>query len=431
MIITREELNPCTIRLSITVDPEQVREGFEKAYRQLSKGVRVPGFRPGQAPKAIVEPMIPKDQLYDAAADIIVRRSFKEAIDSEALEPHPNSRPSVDLKALEEESGRCEFDVKVPLAPKVELAEYRGLSAQKPKVEVTEEDIDAQIEELRKSRSTREAVTDRGVEEGDVAVLNVRIDGEEGEGRNFMTVAGKTFPELDAALLGMRVEEVKSVELPFPANFQEKDWAGKTLKAVVTVRSLSAVQLPELDDTFAQSMRTGSVDELRQRVREVLTHARTSMSNEYVNHQLIENLVQKSTIHVPDTMWEDVANNKIRQVIEEQREKGKTLDQYAAEQGMTVDEFRASQEREAKMYIVRAVAVQEIYLREKMELTPADLNAELYEMAREYQLPPEEMFNLLKKNKATSELRFRAMDRKVLDFLRENANLVEFDPAQA
>lgn len=431
MNISREELNPCTVRLSITVDPEQVREGFQKAYRQLAKGVRVPGFRPGQAPKAIVEEKIPKDQLNEVAADIIVRRSFKEAIEAEALEPHPNSRPSIDLKALEEETGRCEFDVKVPLPPKVELAEYRGLYAKKPKVEVSEENVEAQVEDLRKSRSTRVAVTDRGVEEGDVAVLNVRIDGEEGEGRNFMTVAGKTFPELDAAILGMRVEEVKSVELPFPQNFQEKDWAGKTLKAIVTVRGLNAVKLPDLDDSFAQSMRTGSVDELRERVREVLTHARTAMANEFVNHQLIENLVQASTIHVPDTMWEDVAAKKIRQVIEEQREKGKTLDQYAAEQGMTVDEFRASQEREAKMYIVRAVAVQEIYIREKMRLTRADLNAELYEMAREYQLPPEEMFNLLKKNKATNELQFRAMDRKVLDFLRENANLEEFDPAQA
>ncbi len=421
MQVTREDLNPCTVKLTVVCGEDQVKEGFDKAYKQFAKKIRIPGFRPGHAPKHMVAQSVAREDLLEAAADNIVRAAFRSALKENDLEPA--SQPSVELTALEEEPAKCEFSAKVPLPPVVELAEYKGLKAEKPPMEVTDEEIEHQVEELRKRRSTQEKITDRGVQEGDVVVVNIKIDGESGEGRTFMSMAGQTFPQLDNALMGMKAEEVKVVDLTFPSNFQEQDWAGKSDKCQVTVRSLSSVKMPELDDSFAQSLNADNVDALRTRMRELLTGAKEQMSVEFINEQLLDSLIKGSTIHVPDTMWEQVANRRLYELAVEQQEKGKTMEAYAKEQGMTLPELEEKWRDEAKMHVTRAVAIQEIFKQEKMQLANADLNMQLFSMASEYQVKPEEMLEILKKNNALDEVHFRAVFHKVANFLRDNAVL--------
>ncbi len=421
MQVTREDLNPCTVQLTVVCEEATVRTGFERAYKDLAKRVRVPGFRPGHAPKQVVQQMVSKEEAYDRAANHIMNSAFKSALQSESIEPHGES--SVELKMLDEDSAKCEFVVKVPLKPQIELGDYKGLKAKRPLVKVEDSEIDRQIDELRGQKSTRVAITDRGVQEGDVAVVNVKVEGEEGEGRNFMTIAGQTFSELDGALMSMKVEELKSIELTFPANFQEKDWAGKTLKCQVTLRSLSAVKLPDLDQEFASAYKSGSVDELRTRIGDAIKNAKDAMSNEFVSEQLIEALLDQCTVHIPDPMWESVASRRIGELVEEQRKKGKSLEQYAADQGMTTDEMVQAWKHEAQVFVKRAVLIQEIFTREKMKLSNTDLNNELISMAAEFGIEPDALLSQLKKNGAMEELQFRAVNRKVTDLLREHANL--------
>jgi trigger factor len=426
MEITREELNPCTIQLKVTVEKDHVRAGFEKAFKRLTKNIKVPGFRPGHVPKKMLEGMVPNESLYEAAADLIVRDAFKQALEQEKLSPH--SQPSVEITALNHEEELCEFSAKIPLAPKVELSDYKGLSATQPPLEVTDEEVDYQIDELRRHKSERRQVSDRGIQEGDVAVVNVKVEGEEGDGRNFMTIAGKTFPQLDQALMGMKADEIKSLDLTFPETFQEKDWAGKPYKAQVSVRSISAVELPELDDEFAQSLDTQNVDELKSRMTEAIKAAKATMAQDYVNEQLLEAILQKSTIHVPDTMWEQVASRRLNDLAAEQAQKGKNMEDYAKENGMSIQELVDAWQAEAKLHVQRAVVVQEIFEREKLQLTNNDLNNELVSMAREYNTDPKELLTALQKQNALQELQFRAVFRKVTDFIRENATITESAP---
>jgi trigger factor len=423
MQITREELNPCTVKLSVVCDEKEVVEGFERAYKQIAKRVRVPGFRPGMAPKSIIEGMIQPEELYDAAADNIVRSVYKAAIQQEDLKPH--SRPAIDLTTLDKDTSKCEFTIKVPLEPQVELGDYKGLVAKRPPTPVTDEEVEHQIEEMRRRKSTREAVTGRGVQEGDVAVVNIRVDGEEGDGRTFMTVAGQTFPQLDQALMGMEAEQMKSLDLTFPENFQEKDWAGKPLHSQVTLRSLNAVKLPELDDEFAQSYKVESVEDLKERLREQMTDSKLNMIREYVNEQLLEDLLSRSTVHVPDNMWESVAAQRMQDIAREQEERKLSLEEYAAQNGMTVQQLEEAQKNEAKIQVQRAVLVQRVFAAEKMTLTNTELNLELVMMAREFQMDPKALLNVLKKNEQIDELHFRATFRKVLQFLTENAEIAE------
>ncbi|MFI5387018.1 MAG: trigger factor [Fimbriimonadales bacterium] len=421
MTVTREDLNPCTVKLTIVCDQAEVKEGFDKAIKQISKNIRLPGFRPGHAPRAMVEPMIGKQELYGEVADIIIRKLGNKAVEQEQLVADPSQRPLVDLSKLEQEPGECEFTVKVALPPIVDLGDYLGLAVERPSIEVTDDEVQYQLDELRKRRSTREAITDRGTDVGDVAVVNVKVNGEEGDGRTFMTVVGQTFPQLDQVLAGMKVEEMRHADLTFPENFQEKDWAGKSLSCTVTVNSLSAVKLPPLDESFAKSLKTESVEELKARLKDTIIRAKEDMVKEIVNEQLLDKLLERSTVHVPDNMWENLAARRLQETADEQKKQGKSLEQYAKENGMEFDELVENWKEKARTHVKRALLIREVFTKEKMTLGNQELNQELYAMSQEFEMQPEDLHAILKKNNQMEELHFRAIARKVGDFLSEHA----------
>lgn len=425
MTVTREDLNPCTVLLSVACEPAEVKEGFEKAFKQLTKHIRFPGFRPGHAPRAMVEPLVNKEELFNEAADLIVRKTGSKAIEQQELKPDSSQRPMVDFKKLDQEAGECEFSVKVALPPIVEIGDYKELPVERPSIEVTDEEVDYQLDELRKRRSTREAITDRGTAEGDVAVVNVKLDGGTGEGRTFMTVVGQTFPQLDEALLGMRIEEMKHVDLTFPDNFQEKDWAGKSVSCTVTINSLNAVKLPELDESFAKSMKTETVEELKERLRDTIANAKSQMVREIVTEQLLDKLLERSTVHVSDNMWENLANRRLQETAAEQQQQGKSIEDYAKEKGMTLEELTENWREKARIHVRRALLIREVFSRENMTLTQVELQQELFDMAREYEISPDELLAILKKNNQIEELHFRAIARKVGDYLSDNAKTTE------
>ncbi len=421
MQITREDLNPCTVKLAIVCDPLEVQEGYTRAYKQLAKKVKVPGFRPGHAPRHILETLLDRDDLNESAADIIVREAYKDALVAQELKPEPSVRPVVELGALDQAENKCEFTVKVPLPPQVDLGDPKGLPVQMPESAVSDEEIQYQVDELRQRRSTREPVTDRGAQEGDICVVNIKVEGDKEEGRNFMTVAGQTFPQLDQMLSGMRVEEMKSASLTFPENFQEKDWAGKPMQCQVSINSISAVKLPELDEEFAKALKTESVEDLKGRLRSVMEEAKTEAAREMVAEQALDALLERSTVNVPDAMWENIAERRLMETAQELHEAGKSMEDYAKENGMSPDELVEAWKHKAKIHVMRALIIRDLFAKEKMSLANADLSKELMGMASEYEVSPDEMLNLLKKNDAMEELHFRAISRKVTDFLIEHA----------
>ena len=425
MQITREDLNPCTIKLSVVCSPEQVSDAFDRALKAISKEVRLPGFRPGHAPKHMVEKMVSKDELYNQAADELVRRTYEKALKDQNIEPDPGVRPSVELEELDREAKTATYSAKVPLPPKIELSEYKGLPANRPAIEVTDEEVQYQITELRKRQGSREAVLDRNAQEGDYGVVNIKVEGETGEGRTFMVVIGQTFPSLDAALPGMASEEMRSVELEFPDNFSDKALAGTKQKSHITLNSISAVSMPELNDEFSKALNSDSVEELTARMRESIVQAKEQMTRDMVQDQLLESLRGSSKIEVSDNMWEALANQRLSEISQEVRRQGKTIEDYAKENGMTVDELVKAWHEQAKVHVERAMVVREVFAKEKLAITNEELNTELFAMAQEYQMEPMELLEAMRKAGSLQELQFRAISRKVTDFLIENAVITE------
>lgn len=422
MQIESRELNPCTIELKVKCSPEQVKTGYDKAYRRAAKHVKVPGFRPGAAPMAVLKNYVNQEAVKEIAEEFIVKDAFAAAIKEQGLTPQ--GRPVLEWAKVDEKAGEAEFQIKVPLEPKVELASYEGLEAQVPDDQVTEEQVEQQLETLRERRATRKKVEHRGAENGDFAVVNIQPDESEGEGRNFMTMIGQTFPQLDQLLLGMKAEESKRETVTFPENFQEKDWAGKPMSVQVTLRSLSAAELPELDEDFAKDLNAESLAELRERIRQNLAQATERAIQNYIDDQLLRSLLEQSTIHVPDTLWEGVAARREEELARDAQQEGRTLEEAIAESNMTMEELRMRLRKEAEDSVKRAVAIREIFDREGLKVTNEERAVQIQELARENRMTPEAVVDALKRSGNLGEIEFRAMHDKVLALLREKANLV-------
>ena len=421
MQVTREDLNPCTVKLTVVLDPEEVQQGYDTAFRQLTKKIKLPGFRPGKAPKAMLEGVLPAQDWNEAAAEEIVRKAYAKAVEQEGLQVDRTTSPQVSLDSIDHAERKAEFTAKVPLPPKVELGDYKNLPVSQPPTEVTDEEIERQIAELQKGRTSREKVADRGAQDGDVAVLNLKA--EEGDAKSFVSVVGQGFPGLDDAVRGMSVEEMKNVELQFPEDFQVKDWQGQTHTVKVTLNSLSAVSTPALDDAFAQSLQLENLDALKNRLRENIGRAKQQMVRQVLFEGLLEALMERSQVAVSDNMWETLADRRLRETAEEQNRQGKSLETYAQENGMTVENLVEAWKERAKLEVQRALLIQSVYSQEGMQVGNNELNQELVAMAQEYGVEPMEMVQTLQTNNALDELQFRALSRKVSDFLLAHADV--------
>ncbi|MCW5937565.1 MAG: trigger factor [Fimbriimonadaceae bacterium] len=424
MKVTREDLNTCTVLLHVVCSPKQVDEGLGKAARGFAQRIKVPGFRPGTAPRSVIERMVDPNDYLNAAVDEAVRASLQQAIEESDLKP--DQGPAVQVTKFDKDKLELEYTAKIPLPPVVELADYKGLEANRPKVEVTEKEVQRQIDELRQRKGKVEAVTSRGIQEGDNAVVNIRI-GDEDKGRNFVVVAGKTFETLDATIIGMGNEEIKHAKLDFPANFQEKDWAGTSHDAIVTIRSVSAVQAPELDDSFAQSLKADNVEELREKMREGLLSAKQQISQEMVNEQLLDQLVEKSQIQVADNTWEQVGSRRLNEMNAELQRQGRTLEEHAKANDLTVEELVQAQMKEAKLHVLRAVLIERIFRAEEMTISQQDVDRHFLQIASENKVPQEQLRHFAKEYGAQlrEEIVFRAMYKQVIEFLNEHAKITD------
>lgn len=423
MKVTREEINPCTIKLTVVCSPEQVDAGFNKAVKALGKKVRVPGFRPGMAPKAMVEASLNPQALFETAAEEIVKTAYEEAVTGEKLEP--NGYPAVDITKFERDEKSFEFTAKVPLKPIVELADYKGLTAEVPEITVTDEEIDQQVEELRRRGGQKKEVLDRGVQEGDVCVVNIKVDDEDNDGRTFMVVAGQTFPDLDKVLKGLKPEEPKTAKLSFPDSFQNKEWAGEKKSAKVMVKSISAVQMPDLDDAFAKGFQAENVEDLRDKIKEGIERAKKRSLDEILRDNLLDQIIEKSTVVVAENTWEQVVDRRLRELSEQARMNNTTLEAAIKANGLTEEEYLEGLKKEAEVNVRRAVVIDKIFQENNLEVTNEDVGVHLTDIAMENQIPQEKFEEFVRVNGAAlrEEVVFRTMAVKVADLLTKHAQI--------
>jgi len=382
--ITVEHLPQSTVRLDIAADPEEFDAALERAFRRISQQVQVPGFRPGRAPRALVERRVGRELIVAEAQRELMDRLYHEALQQQRLTPV--AEPEVEIYQDEP----LAFRVEVQVYPQVDLDGYRDIRVEPREVEVTEEEIDQVIEGLRRSRAVWQTPDEpRQPRDGDQVIVD--IEAYEGEQpfqeplRQATFVLGESnlFAEIDQAIRSLRPGESAEFDIAFAEEDERvsPELRGKTLHYRVTVHEVKEAELPEVNDEFAQSLGVATLSELRDRVRRDLLREKAQAARAEVLEQAVQRLLEVATAELPPALVERQVAADVERLREQLRQRGSSLDEYLRFQGKTLEEFKEELRPQAEARLRRYLVLEAFAEAEGIAVSEEELVAEIERLA--------------------------------------------------
>lgn len=413
--------------LKITAPAAEVNAGYKKAVQKIADQANIPGFRKGKAPRAIIEMHYGKEAVKQEAFEIVANKAYSEALDQEKL--IPVSDPKVEESTFEEGKD-MELTIKVTLKPEPELGEYKGLHVEKKEVEVTDEQVDAQIKDMM-GRDAKMVVAEEGavIEKGDFAIIDFAgtIDGEPfsgGEGKGYpLEVGSNSFiPGFEDQLVGLSKGDSTDVEVTFPEDYFVKDLAGKEAIFKVNIQDVKRKELPELNDEYVASKTDfKTVEELRANYKERMQKAAEANAKAEYEHELIDLAVANAKFSVPEIMIED----KISQMVEEMKmsleSRKMSLDMYMQYTGLDMAKIRENQRPVAEENVKTDLVLDAIAKAEDIQVDMADVDAEIAAISAQHGASPEEVKKIIKGNGTMGLLLANILRRKAAHVVIDSA----------
>ena len=413
--------------LKITAPAAEVNAGYKKAVQKIADQANIPGFRKGKAPRAIIEMHYGKEAVKQEAFEIVANKAYSEALDQEKL--IPVSDPKVEESTFEEGKD-MELTIKVTLKPEPELGEYKGLHVEKKEVEVTDEQVDAQIKD-RMGRDAKMVVAEEGavIEKGDFAIIDFAgtVDGEPfsgGEGKGYpLEVGSNSFiPGFEDQLVGLSKGDSTDVEVTFPEDYFVKDLAGKEAIFKVNIQDVKRKELPELNDEYVASKTDfKTVEELRANYKERMQKAAEANAKAEYEHELIDLAVANAKFSVPEIMIED----KISQMVEEMKmsleSRKMSLDMYMQYTGLDMAKIRENQRPVAEENVKTDLVLDAIAKAEDIQVDMADVDAEIAAISAQHGASPEEVKKIIKGNGTMGLLLANILRRKAAHVVIDSA----------
>ena len=413
--------------LKITAPADEVNAGYKKAVQKIADQANIPGFRKGKAPRAIIEMHYGKEAVKQEAFEIVANKAYSEALDQEKL--IPVSDPKVEESTFEEGKD-MELTIKVTLKPEPELGEYKGLHVEKKEVEVTDEQVDAQIKDMM-GRDAKMVVAEEGavIEKGDFAIIDFAgtVDGEPfsgGEGKGYpLEVGSNSFiPGFEDQLVGLSKGDSTDVEVTFPEDYFVKDLAGKEAIFKVNIQDVKRKELPELNDEYVASKTDfKTVEELRANYKERMQKAAEANAKAEYEHELIDLAVANAKFSVPEIMIED----KISQMVEEMKmsleSRKMSLDMYMQYTGLDMAKIRENQRPVAEENVKTDLVLDAIAKAEDIQVDMADVDAEIAAISAQHGASPEEVKKIIKGNGTMGLLLANILRRKAAHVVIDSA----------
>lgn len=429
MQVTADQTTPCTVVLDITVDEPQVSRAFDVSFREFSRYVNVPGFRPGKAPRVLVERYVDMARLRQHALEKIIRETYPDAIQDQDLTPYRD--PEIEPTDLEDKKP-YKYRAIIPLEPKVELGPYTGLTVEKPIFKVTDRDVEDRIQGLREEKARLERVADRGIEDGDVVIAEneITIEGDEAPepARRQLVYIGNNIPGYDAHVMGMKPGEERTFELTYPEDFEEEARRGTKATYHVTVASISARKLPELNDEFVKEVSDAeTVEELRTLLRARLEADAVRVSNEIAEQRIIEKILESSTVNFPDVLVKEELQDKLRQLGEDLQRNHMTYEQYLQRTNQTSEQHQAQLAGQSAEQIRALLALREIAIKEGLQADNDAIDAEFDRIAGLGTLLAETLAEYRADQRRRLQIANALIQQKLHDFLFSNNTLVEVE----
>ena len=413
--------------LKITAPAAEVNAGYKKAVKKIADQVNIPGFRKGKAPRAIIEMHYGKEAVKQEAFEIVANKAYSEALDQEKL--IPVSDPKVE-ESVFEEGKDMELTIKVTLKPEPELGEYKGLHVEKKEVEITDEQVDAQIKDMM-GRDAKMVVAEEGavIEKGDFAIIDFAgtVDGEPfsgGEGKGYpLEVGSNSFiPGFEDQLVGLSKGDSTDVEVTFPEDYFVKDLAGKEAVFKVNIQDVKRKELPELNDEYVASKTDfKTVEELRANYKERMQKAAEANAKAEYEHELIDLAVANAKFSVPEIMIED----KISQMVDEMKmsleSRKMSLDMYMQYTGLDMAKIRENQRPVAEENVKTDLVLDAIAKAEDIQVDMADVDAEIAAISAQHGAAPEEVKKIIKGNGTMGLLLANILRRKAAHVVIDSA----------
>lgn len=427
MQVTKEPLDPCQVALTIEVEPDKVVQAVDRAYREYAKHVTIPGFRKGKAPLNFVRQRVPESDVRQRAAEILVEPAYEEALQTEQVEPYAQPQLELlqlDLAANGEGPKPFIFKAVVPLAPHVTLGPYAGLEVERNRYELTDEDMDAQMERMR-LRAADYPKVERPVQDGDLVIADVaaEVDARPEAATphpTMLEIGQDNIPGFDEQLVGLNIGDEKTFTLTYPEDYPEEDLAGQTAEFTVTINEVREKQVPALDDELAKKISNGKIetlDALKADLRADMEKQLLQTAESQVEASLVDQIVANSTIEYPPVLVSAEVNQDAEILMDRLQREGVSLDDYLAQTGKTREQITAEMREGAEKRIRIGLVLGEIADKENLTLTDADVEAAIAERAQAQGATPAAMRAFLEGNGQVDALRNRAQTKKVLDFL--------------
>ena len=426
MSLQVEKLENNMAKLTIEVSAEELDKAIEAAYQKNKSKISIPGFRKGKAPRKMIEQMYGKEVFYEDAANALIPEAYDKAMD-ECTEEIVSS-PKIDVVQIE--AGKpFIFTAEVALKPEVTLGKYKGVKVDKMDVEVTDAEVDAEIDKEREKNSRTVDVTDRAVKEGDTAVIDFEgfVDGvafEGGKGEDYpLTIGSHTFiPGFEEALVGAQIGVETDVNVTFPEDYQAEELAGKAAVFKGTVKKIQEKQLPELDDDFVSevSEEADTVEQYREEVKKTIADRKAAAAKSAKEQAVIEAIIADSKMDIPEAMIATQQRQMIQDFAQRVQSQGLSMDQYMQFTGTNVQMLMEQIKPQALTKIQSRLVLEAIVAAEGIVATEEEFQSDIKEMADMYQMEVEKALEVLGENGKKQVMEDIAI-RKAVAFVVENA----------
>ncbi|MCP3030493.1 trigger factor [Halobacillus sp. A1] len=411
--------------LTVEVPAEDFNNALDEAFKKVVKQVQVPGFRKGKVPRKLFEQRFGVESLYQDAIDIVLPKAYSDAVEETGIEPV--DRPEVDVQQIEKGEPLV-FTAEVTVKPEVKLGEYKGLTYEEQSTEVTDEDVENELQQQQERQAELVVKEDGAVEDGDTVVMDFEgfVDGEAFEGgqaENYSLEigSGSFIPGFEEQLVGKKTGEETDVTVTFPEEYHAEDLAGKEATFKVTIHEVKGKELPELDDEFAKDVdeEVESLDELKKKTRERLEEQKKTDAENQKRDTLVQKASENAEVEIPQSMVDTELDRMVSEFEQRLQMQGMTKDMYFQFTGQDEDALREQMQEDAGKRVKTNLTLEAIAEAENVEANEEDVNAELEKMASTYQTDVAQLTQMLGGN--TDMVKEDLKVRKAIDVLAENS----------
>ena len=424
MSVKVENLEHNMAKLTIEVSAEELEKALNTAYNKQKRQISVPGFRKGKVPRAMIEKMYGAEIFYEDAANELMQQTYPSAVDESGVDIV--SRPTVDVVQIEKGKPFI-YTAEVATRPEITLGKYMGVTVTKIDTSVTEDEVEAELENQRNTNARTVTVTDRPVKEGDTAVIDfegfvdgVAFDGGKAENHSLEIGSHSFIDTFEDQLVGKNAGDEVEVNVTFPEEYQAADLAGKPAVFKVKINEIKAKELPELNDEFAQDVAgVDTLAEYKEELKKNLTEKKENEAKKTKEDEAIQKIIDKSKMDLPEAMIDTQCETMVNEFAQRIAQSGLSMDQYLQFSGMTVDQLKEQVRPEAETRIKSSLVLEQIAKEENIEVSDEDIDAEIEKMAKAYGMEADKLKEYMGDSEKESMKRDLAIT-KAVDLIMEN-----------